>query len=149
MDFSYEKFVVETSFLVHLSPFLRINLFNNFGNNSFSNIFLAFFFMLCQSILICSNLVFVKVRILGSKLVAAVLSKREGAHEQAEHEVEHGQEGDGVVIGESLGQNQDHLENVLNPFDVLTSQVSSLGVINVSLAVSSFASKMSKESFYK
>jgi len=105
--------------------------------------------MLCQSILICSNLVFVKVRILGSKLVTGVLSKRKGAHEQAEHEVEHGQEGDGVVIGESLGQNQDHLENVLNPFDVLTSQVSSLGVINISLAVSSFASKMSKESFYK
>jgi len=121
MDFSYEKFVVETSFLVHLSPFLRINLFNNFGNNYSSNSRLAFFFMLCKSILACSNLVFVKIRILGSKLVAAMLSKREGAHEQAEHDVEHGQEGDGVIIGESLGQNQDHLENVLNPFDVLTS----------------------------
>jgi len=121
MDLSHEKFVVEISFLVHLSPFLRINLFNNFGNNSFSNIFLALFFMLCQSILICSNLFFVKVRILGSKLVAPVLSKREGAHEQAKHDVEHGQEVDGVVIGESLVKNQDHLENVLNPFDVLTS----------------------------
>jgi len=150
MDLSHEKFVVEISFLVHLSPFLRINLFNYFGNNILSNIFLALSFMLCKSILACSNLVLVKVRILGSKLVAAMFSKREGAHEQAEHDVEHGQEGDGVVIGESLGQNQDHLENVLNPFDVLTSQVSSLGVVNVSLAILFlFASKMSKESCYK
>ena len=110
--------------------------------------------MLCESILIrgnCffSNFILETVRMLGSKLVAGVLSKCEGAHEQAEHEVEHGQEGDGVVIGESLGQNQDHLENVLNPFDVLTSFVSSMGLVNISLAVSSFASEMSKESYYK
>ena len=136
--------------MVLLSPFLWISFLNYSGNNFSSNPILACFFMLCQSILACSNLVFVKIRMLGSKLVASVLRKCEGAHEQAEHEVEHGQEGDGVVIGESLGQNQDHLENVLNPFDVLTSQVSSLGVVNVSLAVFFlFASEMSKESFYK
>ena len=64
--------------------------------------------MLSQSILICGNyskLVFEKVRMLGSKLVAGVLGKREGAHEQAEHEVEHGQEADGVVLFESLVKN--------------------------------------------
>ena len=87
---------------------------------------------------------------LGSKLVAGVLSKREGAHEQAEHEVEHGQEGDGVVIGESLGQNQDHLAYVLDPFGVLGSFVSSLGDVNVSFALFFlFAAEMSWSSFCK
>ena len=72
---------------------------------------------------------------LGSKLVAAVLSKCEGAHEQAEHDVEHGQEGDCVVIVESLGQNQRHLAYVLNRFGVLDSFISSLGEVNVSFAI--------------
>jgi len=93
--------------------------------------------MLCQSILIrgnCifGNLSFETVRMLGSKLVAAVLSKGEGAHEQAEHDVEHGQGGDGGVLFESLFQNQAHLENVLNLIVVLHSFVSSLGLVNVS-----------------
>jgi len=66
--------------------------------------------MICESILIrgnCffSNFIFETVRMLGSKLVAGVLSKCEGAHEQAEHEVENGLGVDGVAFLETLGQN--------------------------------------------
>ena len=88
--------------------------------------------MLCQSILICGNFIFKKVGMLGSKLVAGVLSKGEGAHEQAEHEVEHSQGVDGVAFLETLGQNTEHLANVLDPFGVLASFVSSLREVNVS-----------------
>ena len=111
--------------------------------------------MLCQSILIygnCifSNFIFETVRMPGSKLVAGVLSKREGAHEQAEHEVEHGQEVDGVVILESLGQNQAHLAYVLDKFGVLGSFVSSLSKVNVRFATFFFfAAEMSRSSFCK
>jgi len=87
---------------------------------------------------------------LGSKLVAAVLSKREGAHKQAEHEVEHGHEGDGVVSHEGLGQDQAHLAHVLDQFGVLASFVSSLGEVNVRFALFFlFASEMSCSSFCK
>jgi len=109
--------------------------------------------MLCQSILIrgnCifGNLSFETVRMLGSKLVAAVLSKGEGAHEQAEHDVEHGQEADGEVLFESLGQNQAHLQNVLNLIVVLHSFVSSLGLVNVIFAeFLLYAAEMSFNSF--
>ena len=111
--------------------------------------------MLCQSIIIrgnCffSNFIFEMVRMLGSKLVAGVLSKREGAHEQAEHDVEHGQEGNGVVIHESLKQNKGHLAYVLDKFGVLLSFVSSLSEVNVSFAFNLlFAAKMSWSSFCK
>jgi len=87
---------------------------------------------------------------LGSKLVAGVLSKRESAHEQTEHEVEHGHEGDGVVSHEGLGQDQAHLAHVLDQFGVLASFVSSLGEVNVSFAVFLlFAPKMSRRSTCK
>jgi len=111
--------------------------------------------MLCQSILIrgnCifGNLSFETVRMLGSKLVAAVLSKGEGAHEQAEHDVEHGQEADGEVLFESLGQNQEHLQNVLSLIVVLQSFVSSLGLVNVSFAdFFLYVAEMSFSSFCK
>ena len=68
-----------------------------------------------------------------------MLSKREGAHEQAEHDVEHGQEGDGVVIGESLFQNKGHFAYVLNHFDVFASIVSSLGKSTSALPPSFFS----------
>jgi len=99
--------------------------------------------MLSQSILIrgnCifSNFIFETVRMLGSKLVAGVLGKREGAHEQAEHEVEHGQKADGFGIQERLGQNTEHLAHVLDPFGVLATFVSSLSEVSVSDSVISF-----------
>jgi len=107
--------------------------------------------MLCQSILIRGNynkLVFEKVRMLGSKLVAGVLGKREGAHEQAEHEVEHGQKADGFGIQERLGQNTKHLAHVLDPFGVLATFVSSLSEVSVRFAVFFFFdAEMSTGSF--
>jgi len=103
--------------------------------------FLAFFLMLSQSIIIRGNyskLFFEMVRMLGSKLVAGVLGKGEGAHKQAEHEVEHGQEADGGVLFESLVKNTEHLAYVLDLFGVLATFVSSLREVNVSDSVIRF-----------
>jgi hypothetical protein len=105
--------------------------------------------MLCESILIRGNCFFgnfisVHIRMLSSKLVAGVLSKCEGAHDQAEHDVEHGHEGDGVVILESLVQNKGNLAYVLNHIGVFPSFVSSLGEVKVSFAIFLiFAAEMS------
>ena len=68
---------------------------------------------------------------LGCELVADVLSKSQGAHQESKLKVEHGHKVDGVVFVESLQHNQATLENVFDDLDGHHSFVPSLKLVQV------------------
>ena len=92
---------------------------------------MKFFFFFSETSVILDDLISEDIMVLGCELVADVLSKSEGAHQEAKLEVEHGHKVDGVVFVEGLKHNQATLANVFDDLDGHHSIVPSLKLIQV------------------
>ena len=88
-------------------------------------------FFFSETSVIFEDLISKDVRVLGCELVADVLSKSQGAHQDAKLEVKHGHKVDGVVFVEGLKHNQATLQNVFDDLDCHHSFVPSLKLVQV------------------
>ena len=92
---------------------------------------LKVYFIFSETSVIFDDLISEDVMVFGCELVADVLSKSQGAHQEAKLEVKHGHKVDGVVFVEGLEHNQATLQNVFDELDCHHSTVPSLKLVQV------------------